>query len=205
MPFYLKDRDISSDIAMIHSVLIVPCRFCPAASLAVREEKPYLEPFRKFLRTSSYESYIQTLRFRLESQGIRTGIFDSKLPHQFVLCMWTSGRRKELARRVVGYDALMVLGCDAAVETARSCIKSDDCRVIPGMEAEGIMNVIPNFQFPFNIWLEVSKVTKVYTPSLNPILDDGSREDKNRFLNEEGTVNRPIPNSRFTRDMALDV
>jgi hypothetical protein len=165
MPFYLKDRDISSDIAMVHSVLIVPCRFCPAASLAVREGKPYMELFRKFFRTPSYESYIQVLKSRLESEGIRTGVFDSKLPHQFVVCMWTSGRRKDLARYAVGYNALIVLGCDAAVETARSCIKSNDCRVIPGMEAEGIMNVIPILQFPLNIWLEVSNVTKVYTPS----------------------------------------
>ncbi len=201
MPFYLKDRDISSDIAKIHSVLIVPCRFCPAASLAVREDKPYLEPFRKFFRTPSYESYIRVLKSRLESEGIRTGVFDSKLPHQFVLCMWTSGRRKELARHAVGYDALIVLGCDAAVETARSCTKSNDCRVIPGMEAEGIMNVIPNFQFPFNIRLQVSNVTKVCTPSLN-LIADGSRQDKNKFLNEEDTVNRRIPYSRFGRDMA---
>jgi hypothetical protein len=42
MPFYLKDRDISSDIATVHFVLIVPCRFCPAASLAVRERQPYI-------------------------------------------------------------------------------------------------------------------------------------------------------------------
>ncbi len=165
MPFYLKDRDISSDIAEIHSALILPCRFCPAASLAVREEKPYLEPFRKFLRTPSYESYIQVLKARLEGQGIRTGVFDSKLPHQFVLCMWTSGRRKDLARYSVGYDALIVLGCDAAVETARSCIKPNDCRVIPGMEAEGIMNVIPIVRFPFNIWLEVISVSRVLAAS----------------------------------------
>ncbi len=187
MPFYLKDRDISSDIATLHSALIVPCRFCPAASLAVREDKPYLQPFRRLLRTPSYESYIQLLKSRLESQGIRTGVFDSKLPHQFVLCMWTSGRRKELARHRVGYDALIVLGCDAAVETARSCKKSD-CRVIPGMEAEGIMNVIPNFQFPFNIRLQVSNLTKVFTSYLNPV-PDGSRQDKNRFLNKPGTAN----------------
>ena len=164
MPFYLKDRDISSDVAMIRSALIVPCRFCPAASLAVRERKPYIELFRKFLRTPSYESYIQVLKSRLESEGIRTGVFDSKLPHQFVVCMWTSGRRKDLARHAVGYDALIILGCDAAVETARSSINSTDCRVIPGMEAEGIMNVIPTLQFPFNIRLEVSNVTKVCTP-----------------------------------------
>jgi hypothetical protein len=101
---YLKDRDISSDTAMVHSVLIVPCRFCPAASLAVREGKPYMELFRKFFRTPSYESYIQVLKSRLESEGIRTGVFDSKLPHQFVVCVWTSGRRKDLARYAVGYS-----------------------------------------------------------------------------------------------------
>jgi hypothetical protein len=161
MPFYLKDRDISSDIAMVHSVLIVPCRFCPAASLAVRERKPYIELFRKFLRTPSYESYIQVLKSHLENEGIRTGVFDSKLPHQFVVCMWTSGRRKDLARHALGYNALIVLGCDAAVETVRNCVKSNECRVIPGMEAEGIMNVIPIPQYPFNIWLEVSSVTRV--------------------------------------------
>ena len=160
MPFYLKDRDISSDIAAVHSVLIVPCRFCPAASLAVRERKPYIELFRKLLRTPSYESYIQVLKARLESEGIRTGVFDSKLPHQFVVCMWTSGRRKDLARHAVGHDALIVLGCEAAVETARSCLQSNDCRVIPGMEVEGIMNVIPTLQFPFNISLEVIGVTR---------------------------------------------
>ncbi len=161
MPFYLKDRDILSDIATVHSALIVPCRFCPAASLAVRERKPYIELLRKFWRTPSYERYIQVLKSRLESEGIRTGVFDSHLPHQFVLCMWTLGRRKELSRHAVGYDALIVLGCDAAVETARYCIKSNDCLVIPGMEVEGIMNVIPILQFPFNIRLEVTSVTQV--------------------------------------------
>jgi len=161
MPFYLKDRDISLDIAMLHSVLIVPCRFCPAASLAVRERKPYLELLRNFLRTPAYESYIQAMNSRLESEGIRTGVFDSKFPHQFAVCMWTSGRRNDLARQAVGYNAVIVLGCDAAVETARYCIKSNECLVIPGMEVEGIMNVIPILQFPFNIRLEVKSVTQV--------------------------------------------
>jgi len=161
MPFYLKERDISSDIAGADSVLIVPCRFCPAASFAVREAKPYLEPFRAFLRTPAYESYIRTLKSRLESEGIRTGVFESKLPHQFVLCMWTSGRRQELARRAAGYDALVVLGCDAAVETARSSIKPNGCRVIPGMEVEGVMNVMPILHTPLSLWLDLSCVTRV--------------------------------------------
>ena len=164
MPFDLKDRDISSDIATVHSALIVPCRFCPAASLAVRERKPYIELFSKLLRTPAYESYIQLLKSRLESEGIRAGVFDSKLPHQFVVCMWTSGRREDLARQAVGYDTVIVLGCDAAVETIRSCLQSSNCRVIPGMEVEGIMSVIPTLQFPFNILLEKSSVTRVLQP-----------------------------------------
>jgi hypothetical protein len=127
----------------------------------VREKSPYIELFRKFLRTPSYESYIQALKSRLEGKGIRTGVFDSKLPHQFVVCMWTAGRREELARQAAGYDAVIVLGCDAAVETIRSSLQSVDCRVIPGMEAQGVMNVIPRLHFPFNISLDVSGVTRV--------------------------------------------
>ena len=159
MPFYLKDRDISSDTAGVRSALIVPCRFCPAASLAVRQKKPYIELFRHLLRTASYESHIDALKTRLESKGIRTAVFDSKLPHQFVACMWTSGRRRALAKRAVEYDVVIVLGCEAAIETARSCLQTSDTSVIPGMEVEGIMNVVPAFRFPCNICLEVSSVT----------------------------------------------
>lgn len=161
MPFYLKERDISSDTAAVDSVLIVPCRFCPAASFAVREAKPYIKPFWTFLRTPAYESHIHALKSRLENEGIRTGVFDSKLPHQFVICMWTSGRRQELARQAAGYDAVVVLGCDAAVETARSSIERTGCRVIPGMEVEGLMNVMPILRSPLSIWLELSSVTRV--------------------------------------------
>ena len=163
MPFHLKDRDISSDLAEVHSALIVPCRFCPAASLAVRENKSYLAPFRRLLRTDSYEAYIQRLKSRLAAKGIRTGVFDSKLLHQFVMCMWTLGRRKHLASRAAEYDAVIVLGCDAAVETARSCLPSS-CRVIRGMEVQGIMSVVPTVQFPFNMSLQVTSMTRLARP-----------------------------------------
>lgn len=160
MPFHLNDRDFSADLAGIRSVLIVPCRFCPAASLAVREDRPYIRLFRNFLRTPSYESYIQDLKSRLEGEGIRTDVFDSRLPHQFVVCMWTSGRRKDLARQAARYDAVIVLGCDAAAEAVRSCVPPR-CQVVPGMEVDGIMTVIPSFQWPFNISLEASSLTRM--------------------------------------------
>jgi hypothetical protein len=161
VPFYLKERDILPQVAGLRSVLIVPCRFCPAASLAVREEKPYMEPFRKFLKTEAYESFIRALKRRLEDEGIKAAVFRSRLPHQFVTCMWTPRRRRKLARLAAAFDGVVVVGCEATVETVRDAIGSADCRVIQAMETEGIMNVLPILSFPLNISLEVQGVTSV--------------------------------------------
>ncbi len=132
----------------------------------MREKKPYIELFRTVLRTAAYESYIQGLKSRLEQTGIKAEVFDSKLPHHFVACMWTSGRRQDLKKRASEFDAVIVLGCDAAVETVKDCTISHGCKVIPGMEVDGIMNVIPSFRFPCNISLEVTHVIRVlkYAP-----------------------------------------
>ncbi len=43
MPLYVKESNILSQAAGLQSVLIVPCRFCPAISMAVKEKKPYIE------------------------------------------------------------------------------------------------------------------------------------------------------------------
>lgn len=88
MPFYLKASNIVPQVAGLRSVLIVPCGFCPAASLAVREKKPYIELFRKFWKTEAYETFIQALKIRLEEKGIKTAVFDIKLPHHYVACIW---------------------------------------------------------------------------------------------------------------------
>jgi hypothetical protein len=161
MPFYLKESNALSQVDGLSSVLIAPCRFCPAASLAVRENKPYIELFRRFLRTEPYESFINALTRRLRDAGIRAAVFDSKLLHQFVACMWTSERRKELAKRAAEFEAVLVLGCDAMVDTVRDSLRSTDCRVIQGMEIEGLMNVLPKVSFPFNLSLELHGVTAV--------------------------------------------
>lgn len=160
MPFLLKARDVFPDIASLRAVLIVPCRFCPAASLAVRENKPYLQLFRHFLATPSYQSYIEALKSRIEGEGITADVFESRLPHQFVACMWTAGRRRALAKRAARYDAVIVLGCDAALETVRSALPAG-YRVIAGMEIEGLMTVVPIVHFPMSISLEVGSVAGV--------------------------------------------
>ncbi len=161
MPFLLEDRDLTGELADVRSALIVPCRFCPAASLAVRTKNAYLKLSRG-LRTPSYEAHIRDLKSRLEQRGIKTDVFDSKLPQHFVLCMWSSRRREALAKRAAGYDAVIVLGCDAAAETARAGAGSR--RVVPGMAVEGIMNVVPRVRFPFDVYLDVHSVTRVLQP-----------------------------------------
>ena len=62
MPIYLKDVDVVPEVAKFQSALIVLCRFCPAASLAMRKDKPYIEFFRRFLKTEPYEQLINNMK-----------------------------------------------------------------------------------------------------------------------------------------------
>jgi hypothetical protein len=68
MPFIFNIDENISKLAQFKSVLIVPCRFCPAASSAVKNNKPYFEFLRKFLKTDSYERYIESLKSNLEER-----------------------------------------------------------------------------------------------------------------------------------------
>jgi hypothetical protein len=159
MPCYLKEIDTISELAGFKSVLIVPCRFCPAASLAVSKNEPYIELFRGFLKTASYEKTLSTMKSRLEKKGVKTGVFKSNLLHQFVLCMWTSKRRNELIEKAKKYEALVVMGCDAAVQAIQDSVKSISCQVVQGMKTEGLMIIKPKFHLSCNISLELENVT----------------------------------------------
>ena len=159
MPVYLKDIDAFPELEKFKSVLIVPCRFCPAASMAVRTKRPYFEFLRKFLKTAPYEELIESIKSNLEGKGVKTDVFKSYWPHQFVVCMWTIRRRKKLQKRANNYDALIVLGCEAAVDMIHDAAKSTVCKVFQGMRSEGIMSIQPQFHMPCNISLELNKVT----------------------------------------------
>ena len=159
MPFCLDVTDVASEAAECKSVLIVPCRFCPAASMAVKNDEPYIEFPRRMLKTAPYERLIDNVKRSLVSNGIRTSIFKSKLLHQFVLCMWTTRRRRKLLERAKQFEAVVVMGCEAAVQTVRNALESTECRVIPGMRAEGIMSIQPRLSMPCNILLELEGVT----------------------------------------------
>jgi len=160
MPFILDAIDDTAAYEQYESVLIVPCRFCPAASAAVKNDKPYFEIFRRFLKTGPYELFIEKLKSGLEDKGIKTGVFRSRWLHQFVLCMWTTRRRAALKRRAKDYDALVVLGCEAAVQTVRDAVGPNSCKVLQGVRTEGIMSVNPRFSLPCNLKLELESVSR---------------------------------------------
>jgi hypothetical protein len=164
MPFYFDVTDVIPEVVNFKSVMIVPCRFCPAASMAVRSNEPYIEFPRRSLKTASYERLIKTMRQAFENRGIKTSVFKSNLLHQFVLCMWTSKRRKKLLERAKKHEALVVMGCEAAVETVRNSVESAKCHVIQGMKSEGIMSIQPKFSLPCNIRLELEGVTPYIHP-----------------------------------------
>jgi len=173
MPVYLKEADVTQELDGAKSVLIVPCRFCPAASMAVQTHAPLIALFRNFLTTQSYEQMILEMQRGFETRGIKTDVFRSHLLHQFVLCMWTSKRRESLAERAKKYDALVVLGCETATQTVRNAVKSCDCKVIQGMTSHGIMAVKPGFRLPCNFTLELESVTHMKRPARET---DGDRQ-----------------------------
>ncbi len=159
MPVYLKEIHEFEKLAQFEKILIIPCRFCPAASLAISSKKPYVEVFRHLLQTAAYERYIETMKAELEKRGKRADVFKSRLPHQFVVCMWTGRRRAMLRKRAKKYDALVVLGCEAAVRTIADSLGALSVPVVQGMRTEGIMSILPRFQWPGNITLQLNSIT----------------------------------------------
>ena len=161
MPIHFKDLDVISQVAGLRSVLIVPCNMCPAATVSIREKKPFIQLFKSLLKSLPFEQYLKKLQSRLREQDVNTEIFRSNLYHQWFMCMWTSAQRKKLQKAVQKHEAVIVLGCDSATETVREAVKSIDCKVIEGMKVSGIMNATLKFHFPCNISFEDCNVIPI--------------------------------------------
>ena len=127
--------------------------------MEVTTNRPYFEFPRQLLKTAPYEELIETMKANLEKKGVQADVFKSHWPHQFVVCMWTRRRRKHLLKRASQYDALLVLGCEAAADTVHDAVKQSSCKVFQGMRSEGIMSIQPLFHLPCNISLELHNVT----------------------------------------------
>jgi len=161
MPIHFDDLDVVSEVEGLSSALIVPCNMCPAVTVAVREEKPFIQLFRSFLKSAPFEQYIRALQSRLKEKGVNTKVFKSSIPHQWFMCMWTSGQRKKLQEQAKQYEAVIVLGCDSATETVRDLVQLTDCKVIEGMRVSGITNAKLRFHLPGNVSFEDCKTIPI--------------------------------------------
>jgi hypothetical protein len=161
MPIHFNDKDIFSEVAGLNSAIIVPCNMCPAVTVAVRENRPFIQFFRSFLKSAPFEQYIKALQSQLREKGVNNRVFRSNLLHQWFMCMWTSGQRKKLQKHAQSYDAVIVLGCDSATATVRDLVNSTETKVIEGMEIAGIMNAKLRFHLPCNISFESCKVIPI--------------------------------------------
>jgi hypothetical protein len=132
---------------------------CPAVTVAVREEKPFLQFFRSLVKSDPFTQYIRKLQVRLKEKDVDTKVFKSTLYHHWFMCMWTSGRRKKLQKCAEKHEAVIVLGCGSATKTVRDSVKSIDCKVIEGMEVAGIMNAKLRFHLPGSVSFEECKIT----------------------------------------------
>ena len=158
MPIHLDEVNVAVEISERCSALIIPCYMCPAVTIAVKEEKPFLQLFSHFLKSPPFERYIRTLQSELKENGVNSSVFKSHFVHQWFLCMWSSGRRKKLMRQLQEYDYVIILGCDSATETVRDLVKADECEVIQGMEVTGFMYAKLRFRLPGNICFKDCKV-----------------------------------------------
>lgn len=161
MPIHFDDLDVVSQAEGLSSALIVPCYMCPAVTVAVRENEPFIRLFRNFLRSAPYDRYIKTLQSKLKERGVEIVVFKSIPSHEWFMCMWSSGKRNKLRQCAEQYDAVIVLGCDSATETVRDAVKSLDCKVIQGMEVTGIMNAEIRFRFPGDILFEECRTVPI--------------------------------------------
>ncbi len=158
MPIHFSDLDVVSETEGVSSALIVPCTMCPAATVAVREQKPFMQLFRSLFKSAPFERYIKALQTRLADNGVRTEVFKSRLYHHWFMCMWTAGRREKLRRHASQHDAVIVLGCDSATATVR---EAAGCKVIEGMQVSGIMNAQLTFRLPGSVSFDGCRIVPI--------------------------------------------
>lgn len=161
MPIHLNSLDFVPDVAGMSSVLIVPCNMCPAVTVAVDEQRPFMQLLKSLLKSPPWQRHLKLLQSRLKAEGVRADLFRSRLYHQWFVCMWTSGRRRKLAKAAEDYDAVISLGCDTATETVRDAVASSGCKVIEGMEVAGFMNAKMSLSVKGDITFKDCKIVPI--------------------------------------------
>lgn len=161
MPIHLKELDVVPEVEGLESTLIVACNMCAGASLAMRDERPFLQLFGHLLRSPPLKRHIRRLRSILRERGVKSRVFRGGVIQQFFLCLWTARQRHKLQECARQYDGVIVLGCDSAIETVRDSVKGAECRVVRGMQVAGIMNTKPTFHSPGALSFEYSRIIPI--------------------------------------------
>jgi hypothetical protein len=119
----------------------------------MQKKSPFIEFFKRGLKIGAFEDYIDSIRKPLKRRGARTDTFSLHIPTP-MMCLWTERQRKRLRKRAEGYDAVLVLGCDSATITAQDALKDTDCKIIQGMDMDGIINATAKVELPLTVTLD---------------------------------------------------
>jgi hypothetical protein len=126
-------------------------------SLALETETPVLEFFKHGIKTEAFEEHVESIREKLEERGVRTDVFESRLPTP-LMCVWTEGQRHRLRKRAEGCNAAVVMGCSSAAHTAEHALSDTDCKVVTGMRMKGIANATMKIKLPLTVTIEKNPV-----------------------------------------------
>jgi hypothetical protein len=122
--------------------------------LAMQQNSPFIEFFKRGLKTGAFEDYIQSIRKPLEQRGVRTGAYSIHTPTP-MMCLWMKWQRSRLLKRARNYEAVLVLGCDSATYTVQETLKNTACQVIQGMQMIGTTNATLKVRLPLTIDLDM--------------------------------------------------
>jgi hypothetical protein len=146
--------------------------------LAMQQNSPFIELFKRGIKTGAFEDYIRSIREPLERRGVRTGAYSIHVPTP-MMCLWTKWQRSRLLKRARDYKAVLVLGCDSATYTVQETLKNTDCQVIQGLEMIGTTNATLKVRFPLTIDLDMHCVLKNGTARERETdLDEGKKIEK---------------------------
>ncbi|MCP4410456.1 MAG: hypothetical protein GY807_22480 [Gammaproteobacteria bacterium] len=177
MPVHLEPLDVSADLENFRSVLIVSCPVCPPMCVAMQQNSPFIEFFKRGLKTGAFEDYILSIRKPLEQRGVRTSTYSIHIPTP-MMCIWTEWQRSRFLKRARDYEAALVLGCDSATHTVQEVLKNTDCQVIQGMQMIGTTNATLKVRFPLTVELEMHCVLKNGRARQHKTILGGSRKIK---------------------------
>lgn len=161
MPIHLKSLDVAPDVEGLRSALIVACNMCAGASLAMAEDRPFIQLLKNGLKSPPLEEHIRRMASELGEKGVETKEFEGGVIQKFFLCLWTSRQRSKLRACAEQCGAVIVLGCDSAVKTVRESMRGTDCKVVRGMSVAGIMNTKPRLRLPCDISFDASEIVPI--------------------------------------------